>query len=93
MHSLNDNEARITHHAERRAQQRGIRSRHRDLVFEYGDREKPAGNGCYRLSLSYGQLRWIVDCGLATAQEAERCRRLTLVTDGSVILTNYQQTL
>ncbi|MBA3669462.1 MAG: hypothetical protein H0W71_05280 [Sphingomonas sp.] len=92
-HIANDNFARISYHAQLRAQQRGIRNRYRDLVFFYGDREIPAGNGCYCLSLSYRQLRWIVQSGRATAQDADRCRRLTVVTDGSVILTNYQQDL
>jgi hypothetical protein len=82
-----------TRHAEQRMQQRGIRAKHRDLLFSYGDRETPAGRGLYRLTFSYGRLRWLVQRGHISRQEAEKCARLTLITDGMKIITNYSQNL
>lgn len=83
----------ISRHAALRTQQRGIRTGLRDLLFEYGDRETPAGGGFYRLTFSYGQLRWLVQRGLITRQESERCARLTIITDGLRVITNYSQDL
>lgn len=82
-----------TRHATRRAQQRGIRRNAQQLLFHYGDREIPAARGCYRLSISSGRLRLLVQQGEIDAQTAERCSRLVLITDGTCIITNYHQKL
>lgn len=82
---------RVTRHAEQRGQQRGIRNQHRDLLFTYGDRESPAGGSLYRLMFSYGRLRWLVEKGVISPQESEKCARLTLVTDGVSVVTNYRK--
>ena len=85
--------AKITHHAGKRGQQRGIQRDHRDAVFLYGDREQAVGAGCYKLSISYRHLKFLVQQGLIPPQSADRCRRLTIITDGVSIVTNYQQSL
>lgn len=83
-------EGRVTAHARLRAQQRGIRAAERDLVFMFGDREEPAGCGCYRLSISRPALRRLQSEGRISPRQAERCVRLTIVTDGRDIITNYR---
>jgi hypothetical protein len=82
---------RVTQHAALRSQQRGIRPADRDLVFLLGDLEEPAGSGCYKLSLSRPALKCLQSEGRISASQAERCRRLTLVTDGNEIITNYRR--
>ena len=82
--------AHICAHAAVRSQQRGIRQAARDIVFFYGDREQPAGSGVCRLSLSRTQIQHLIDRGIITPRQAERCERLTLVTDGRSIFTNYR---
>jgi len=82
--------AAITRHAQRRSQQRGIRNHHRDLLFAYGDRESPAGGGLYRLMFSPNRLRRLVETGVISRQESEKCGRLILITDGVSVVTNYR---
>jgi hypothetical protein len=93
MHSTNSVQpakAFISAHALLRAQQRGIKQPDLDMVFNYGDREKRARGGCYRLSISNRQMRRLLDRKIITPSQAERCSRLTLVTDGFHIATNYR---
>lgn len=73
-----------------RGQQRGIRRSARDIVFSYADREQRAGSGMLRLSLSRYEIRSLVAQGIISPQQAERCSRLTLVTDERFIATNYR---
>jgi hypothetical protein len=80
----------MSQHAYVRSDQRGIKHSARDIVFCYGDREEPAGSGCYRLMISKEELRALVAEKIITARQAERCRRLTIVTDGHSIITNYK---
>jgi hypothetical protein len=81
---------KLTIHARRRAQQRGIKEHLSILVFNFADLESKAGSGCWSLRLSSGQIRLLVQQGFCTAQEAERLSRLTLVTDGMNILTQFR---
>lgn len=94
---MNKNKNRSGHwataHAAKRGQQRGITPEQRDFVFQYGDREVPAGRGCYRLSISSARLRLLVSQGALSPQMADRCSRLVLVTNGSKVVTNYKQDL
>lgn len=80
----------LTAHAGRRCQQRGIRQEQRDAVFAYGDREQAVGGGCYRLMISDRRMSELRGSGLISAQLADRCRRLALITDGASIVTNYK---
>lgn len=79
-----------TRHAVVRGQQRGIRKSDRQFVFHFGDREERAGGGFFRLSISHRQMKFLLEHNLISPSQAERCSRLTLVTDGSRILTNYR---
>jgi hypothetical protein len=81
---------KITTHARRRAQQRGIKQYLSLLVFNFADLESKAGGGCWRLQLSSRQIRLLVQQGYCSAQEAERLSRLTLVTDDASILTQFR---
>jgi hypothetical protein len=83
-------EAYISAHAVSRGQQRGIRQSDRDLVFQYGDREVPARRGCYRLSISEKMMRQLLRDGSISPSCAERCKHLTLITDGCTVITNYR---
>ena len=85
--------AQLSKHALARGQQRGIRWTDRETVLRFGDREVPAGGGCYRLSISSRQLRLLISQGTIPPQLGERCSRLVLVTDGSRVITNYKQDL
>jgi hypothetical protein len=80
----------ICSHALVRAQQRGIKQSNRDIVFNYGDREENAGGGLYRLSISSRQMKLLLERHIIAPSQAERCARLTLVTDGWHIVTNYR---
>lgn len=82
---------RVTKHAQSRSQQRGIKSRHRDVVFTYADREERVRGGCFRLSLSYGQVRLLVARGVISPQDADRCKHVQVITDGSSVLTTYHR--
>ena len=83
-------QAFICAHALLRGQQRGINQSDREIVFSHGDREKPAGGNLYRLSISSHQLRSLLYQKIITPSQAERCSRLTLVTDGWHVVTNYR---
>ncbi|RJT25427.1 hypothetical protein D5I55_08435 [Chakrabartia godavariana] len=93
MRNINSAEAAqafICSHALLRGQQRGIKHSDRELVFNYGDREEHAGGGLFRLSISSRQLKFLQDRKIITPSQAERCSRLTLVTDGWQVVTNYR---
>ena len=80
----------LTIHAAKRSQQRGIRREHQQAVFTYGDVEHAVGGGCYRLSISQRRLLGLVSEGAISAQIADRCRTLAVITDGVSIVTNYK---
>lgn len=91
----NTNSAQTTHafictHALLRGQQRGIKQSDREIVFSHGDREENAGGGLYRLSISSRQMSLLLDRKIIAPSQAERCSRLTLLTDGWKIITNYR---
>jgi hypothetical protein len=93
MHSINTGqtiEAHICTHAMLRGQQRGIKKSDREIVFNYGDREEKAGGGLYCLSISSRQMKLLLKRKIIAPSQAERCSRLTLVTDGWRIVTNYR---
>ena len=83
-------QAYICSHALLRGQQRGIKQSDRDIVFHYGDREENAGGGLYRLSISTRQMKLLLERKIIAPSQAERCARLTLVTDGWQVVTNYR---
>lgn len=92
---LNTDTAQLAHayicsHALVRGQQRGIKQSARDIVFNYGDREENAGGGLYRLSISSRQMKLLLERKIIAPSQAERCARLTLVTDGWQVVTNYR---
>ncbi len=80
----------ICAHTLLRGQQRGIKQSARDIVFCHADREERAGAGMLRLSLSRHQIRSLVAQGIISPQQADRCSRLTIVTDERCIVTNYR---
>lgn len=88
--SAQENRAFICAHALLRGQQRGIKDSDREIVFSYGDREEEAGGGLYRLSISSRQMKLLLDRKVIAPSQAERCSRLTLVTDGWQVITNYR---
>lgn len=93
MHTNNTAQATkayISAHALLRGQQRGINQSDREMVFNYGDREENAGGGLYRLSISSRQMKFLLNRKIIAPSQAERCSRLTLVTDGWQIITNYR---
>lgn len=92
MHKMLDycGEMSVSQHARVRSQQRGISRVHQHAVFMYGDREQAVGGGCVRLTISQRRLKTLVMEGAISAQVAERCRKLALITDGSTIVTNYK---
>lgn len=93
MHNTNSAQATqafICAHALLRGQQRGIKQSDREIVFSYGDREEDAGGGLYRLSISTRQMKLLIDRKIIAPSQAERCSRLTLVTDGWHVVTNYR---
>jgi hypothetical protein len=77
-------------HAEKRTQQRAIRRQFVDLVWDHGDREEPAGGGCFVLSISTRRMRLLISKGAVNVQDAARCQSLKLVTDGSLLITAYR---
>lgn len=79
-----------TIHAAKRAQQRGIHHRHSSLVFNFADVEQDAGGGLVRLRLSSAGIDELTKERLCTAQEADRLRRLTIITDGLHVVTQYR---
>lgn len=83
----------LTVHATKRSQQRGIRREHQEAVFAHGDIERAVGGGCYRLSISQRRLMGLVREGAISAQIADRCRKLAVITDGASIVTNYKSSL
>ena len=83
----------LTAHAAKRSQQRGIRRAHQEAVFTYGDVERAVGRGCYRLSISQRRLMGLIREGAITAQIADRCRKLAVITDGASIVTNYKTSM
>jgi len=78
-------------HAKVRGQQRGIKQGAREVIWEHADIEESAGDGCYRLSASRRQIEALVASGTITASQADRCQRLTLIVNGSKVITNYRK--
>jgi len=77
-------------HGAQRSQQRGIKSSAANLVFNYADRELEAGGGCIKLRISNGCLAGLVKEKIIKAKLAEKCKNLTIVTDGLSIITVYR---
>mgnify|MGYP000029089165 CR=1 FL=1 len=90
INSADASQAFICSHALLRGQQRGIKQADRDLVFDFGDREENAGGGLFRLSISSKQMKLLLERKIISPSQAERCSRLTLVTDGWQVVTNYR---
>ena len=79
-----------TSHAILRRQQRGIKQSEADLVFNYGDREMPAGSNCYHLGFSkYGFKALLKDKSICP-KVAEKCKNLIVLTDGQSIITTFR---
>lgn len=79
-----------TAHAAKRGQQRGISHHHSSLVFNFADIEQDAGGGLVRLRLSSAGIRELTKERVCTAQEADRLARLTIITDGIHVVTQYR---
>ena len=80
-----------TWHAMHRRQQRGIKKNIANIVFEYGDREFAARDSLYHLSISKNKLRSLTKCGHVDPKQAEKCKRLVILTDGQRIITTFRQ--
>ncbi len=80
-----------TLHAMHRRQQRGIKKNEVNIVFEHGDREVPAGSSCYHLSISKNRLKSLTRDGYIHPTQAERCKRLVVLTDGHSVITTFRQ--
>lgn len=80
-----------TSHAKVRRQQRGISERTMELVWKHADVEKYAGGGRYRRSISDRELDRLVFEGELTPRIAERCKRVELIEQGNLIITNYRK--
>ena len=83
-------EAYWTAHAIQRCQQRGIKRNPINIVFQHGDRELDTWGNCYSLSISKCRLNSLIKEGLVKASLAEKCKRLTVITDGQKIITTYR---
>jgi len=81
---------RFTSHATLRAQQRGIRGAEVNLVFKFADIEIPVGSNCFRLTVSNQELAGLKAQGLLTPAEADKCRRLVIISDGHSVITTYR---
>ena len=77
-------------HGTARSQQRGIKCSAAKVVFNYADREIEAGDGCIKLRISKSCLAGLVKEKLIKAKLAEKCKNLTIVTDGLSIITVYR---
>ena len=83
-------QASWTSHAILRRQQRGIKQSEADIVFNYGDREMPAGSNCYHLGFSkYGFKSLLKDKSICP-KVAEKCKNLIVLTDGQSIITTFR---
>ena len=81
---------RHTTHSKVRTNQRGIKADAINAIWSFGDSERPCGNGCFELSISRDEASWLVRKGRLSAQLADKCRRLKLVTNGEILITVYQ---
>lgn len=77
-------------HASTRSQQRGIKGSAVNVVFAHGDREIDAGDSCYKLRISNGRLVELIQERTIKPKLAEKCKNLTIITDGSSIITVYR---
>ena len=82
--------ARWTSHAILRRQQRGIKQSEADIVFNYGDREIPAGSNCYHLGFSKYGFKSLLKHKSICPKVAEKCKNLIVLTDGQSIITTFR---
>lgn len=85
--------AKMSKHATRRAQQRGVKHDAIEIISSHGDIEIDAGSGCYKLKASKDLLDGLVKTEDISRQLAEACKRLTLVVSGQSIVTCYRAKL
>ena len=83
-------QASWTSHAIQRRQQRGIKQSEADIVFNYGDREMPAGSNCYHLGFSKYGLKSLLKDKSVCPKVAEKCKNLIVLTDGQSIITTFR---
>ena len=81
----------MTLHASKRAQQRGIRQRTIQLIFEHGDGKSHVGKGCVAYWLSHRKAHKLLDEGTKTLV-VEEAQGIIVVAQGSHIVTVTHQT-
>lgn len=81
---------RFTSHGRLRIQQRGFRNTLINAVHEYADVELHVGGSCRRLSISTRELKRLVTEGALSPKDAERCKNVSLVVEGSTLITAYR---
>lgn len=69
----------LSPHATKRIQQRGIKMKYVQLIFEYADREISVGKGCTSLSVSKSWLNKLVKMGCIGRQMAEKIIKFVIV--------------
>ena len=80
-----------TWHAMHRRQQRGIKKNIANFIFEFGDREAPARESLYHISISKNKLNELTKDGYIHPSQAEKRKRLVVLTDGQRIITTFRQ--
>jgi len=80
--------SRVSKHASRRAQQRGIRRNDIDIVLDHADQQCWVSGGCQSLSISRGRALELKREGVSSAS-LDRARKVALVynADDDLVVT------
>ena len=70
---------KISKHACKRMQQRGIKTKHADIIMNYSDIEIPVGKNSVAISISKPQLSNLQSDGLVSPQMSEKIKKKCLI--------------
>ena len=76
---MNKNNTKLTKHACKRMQQRGMKTEHADIIMNYSDVEIPVGKNSVAISISKPQLTNLHSDGLVSAQLSEKIKKKCLI--------------
>lgn len=70
---------KLSKHACKRMQQRGMKTKHADIIMNYSDIEIPVGKNSVALSISKPQLSNLQSDGLVSPQMSEKIKKKCLI--------------
>ena len=81
----------ISKHAQRRMQQRGIKTSYVELILKYADFCKYVGQGSFKYFISKSEIKKLLKKNIIQPQDAERISRIAIVEDQGIFYSVMHQ--